>query len=142
MKISTTIRLGIAAALITVGCLLLLYGFPKGSLLIGMTPLLTMPPTELTRPMPRRRLGLILGALFAIILLFVAVQQLVGGSAFDLLERTICHPAGRRTNVVAHAAGSTPPLARSESSVGRLIEASMVRGSLTCGVSHDTGAID
>jgi|SRR5690348_7198356 len=93
MKNSTEIRFGIAAFLITAGCLLLLLGFSNGGVLFALATVFFMPRSELTRPIPRRELWLTFGVLILLIALIVAAKFLIPKSAADMMERIIRHPA-------------------------------------------------
>ena len=92
MKNSIVIRFGIAAVLITAGCVLSLLGFSNGGVLFALATVFFMPRSELARPIPRRELWLTFGVLVLLIALIVAAKFLIPKSAADVMERIICHP--------------------------------------------------
>jgi hypothetical protein len=93
MKNSIINRFGVAAVLISVGCAFLLAGVDRGGILFGLATVFFMPRSELTKPIPRRELWVMLGVLFAFIAVMVAARHFLPSSTGDTVRRVICHPA-------------------------------------------------
>ena len=92
MNSSTKIRFGIAAALISVGCALMLAGV-YAAVLFGFAVVLAMPRAELSAPIPRRELWAILGLTFAVVAVLLAAKYIIPSSAAAVVERAASHPA-------------------------------------------------
>ena len=92
MSKSLNIRFGVAAVLTSAACALLLAGIYAG-LLLGMTVILFMPRTELTQPIPRRELWIMLALLAAVIGASAAAKYLLPSSAAGMVRRVVFHPA-------------------------------------------------
>jgi hypothetical protein len=93
MKNSIIIRFGVAAVLISAGCLLLLAGVQRVGMLFGLATVFFMPRSELTQPIPRRELWLMFVVLITLIAASLAAKYFLPSSAADTVRRVICHPA-------------------------------------------------
>jgi hypothetical protein len=94
MKTSIAIRFGVAAAIISAGCALLLAGIYRGGgILFGLATVFFMPRSELYQPIPRRALWVTFGILIALVAAIVAAKYLLPTSAAGAADRVICHPA-------------------------------------------------
>jgi hypothetical protein len=93
MRNSIIIRFGVAAVLISAGCVLMWAGLYRGVLLFCVATIFFMPRSELTQPIPHRELLIEWGVLFALFAAIVAAKHFLPSSAADTVLRVICHPA-------------------------------------------------